>query len=343
MDRWDMPQLKNNGIKVVDLFCGAGIGASGVKLAGFDIVYAIDNNKYAVDTYNKNIGKHAICADIKDISAIDIPTHDIMIATPVCKSFSFAGNGKGVHDEKYGDLSYHFFRLLKDKMPKAFFFENVNGITSGNNKEFFYNFVEMINEIGYKVTYDVLNCYDYGVPQHRKRLFMVGIRNDIEGDFIFPEKVSNKKSIRYAIGDLPQPKVKVVGKEDIISFDSGISTKPLVPNQFAYLELGFSPRYKSRNRQRQWDEGSFTIVSEARQLPLYPSPENYDIRKMDEYNIIPPRRFTVRECLRLQTVPDWFTFDSDITKLKKQYERCSGIPSLMSYKIMLKIKEAIAK
>lgn len=112
-----------------------------------------------------------------------------------------------------------------------------------------------------------------------------------------------------------------------------------IPNQ-AYLIDGYSSRYLSRNRQRQWDEQSFTIVSDARQLALYPEPENYDIRIENIELNPPPRRLSVRECLRLQTAPDWFVFDDSIP-LKKQYERCSGIPSLMAYKLSIEIERVI--
>lgn len=315
-----MYQRENNGLKVVDLFCGAGIGATGIKMAGFDIIYSIDNDKHAVSTYNMNIGNHAVCKNIKDVKSYEIPYHDIMVSTPVCKSFSVAGSGKGFEDKKNGDLTFHFTRLLKDCTPKAFLFENVSGMVSTANKERFLEVVAQIEGYGYKVKWEVINCFEYGIPQERKRLFMVGIRNDISKEFIFPNKTEDTKTIRYAIEDIKGNKS--------------------IANNSETLELGYSSRYVSRNRQRQWDEPSFTIISEVRHLALYPDPPNYDIRVEDLVVNKPPRRFTVRECLRLQTVPDWFKFDDSIP-LKKQYERCSGVPSLMAYKLMLSIKDTI--
>ena len=320
MKRWGIKPLEKCNLKVVDLFCGAGIGASGIKMAGFDIVWAIDKDKYAVKTYNENIDNHAICADIRKIYASDIPKHDIMVATPVCKSFSVAGSQEGFENKDTGDLTYHFTRLLRDCNPKAFLFENVAGMITKNHIDEFLNIVDTISSYGYKVKWKVINCYDYGVPQERKRLFMVGIRNDIKKEFEFPEKSEVKTDIRYAIEDIKDNKS--------------------IPNNDTTLELGYSSRYMSRNRQRQWNEPSFTICSEARHLPLYPEPANYDIRVEDINVNKPPRRFTVRECLRLQTVPDSFKFSKDIP-LKKQYERCSGIPSLMAYKLINEIKNTI--
>lgn len=411
--RWGMVKRPKNGIKTVDLFCGAGVGASGIVLAGYDIVWAVDIKQYAVDTYNKNIGNHAVVKDIRKVLPSDIPDHDLMIACPVCKSFSFAGNGEGVNNKEFGDLSYHFFRLLKDKKPKAFLFENVDGMVSKKHKPFFENFVKMIEEVGYVVTWNVVNCYEYGVPQHRKRVLMVGLRSDLNKKFEFPDIVPEEErtTIRYAIGDLPDPDIVMNSKKDIqfvndekstlynhsgygirkdekpfidkvpiggnwrnlseedakefmgkayysgggrtgflrkISFNkpahtitstmNGKNNSQILDNQDKYYEGDFSPRYLSRNRQRQWDEASFTICSEARQLPLYPEPANYDIREINKYDVPPPRRFTVRECLRLQTVPDWFSFDDDID-LKKQYERCSGIPSLVAYKLAIELEK----
>lgn len=413
--RWGMTKRASNGLKVVDLFCGGGVGACGVTLAGYDIVWAVDNKEYAVNTYNENIGNHAVVQDIRKTMADDIPDHDLMIATPVCKSFSFAGNGEGVDNKDFGDLSYHFYRLLKEKKPKAFLFENVDGMVSKKHRPFFDGLVKYVEEIGYVVTWKVINCYEYGVPQNRKRVLMVGIRADLNKKFEFPEviPIEERTTIRQAIGDLPNPDIVMNSKKDIqfvndekatlenhsgygirndekpfidkvpiggnwkdlieedakkfmgnafysgggrtgflrkVTFDkpahtitstmNGKNNAQIIDNQDKYYKGSFSPRYLSRNRQRQWDEPSFTIVSEARQLPLHPEPANYDIRKMDTYDILPPRRFTVRECLRIQTVPDWFIFDEKID-LKKQYERCSGIPSLMAYKLVIEIEKYI--
>lgn len=309
----------------MDLFCGAGVGAVGLKQAGYTIVDAIDNKKYAVDTYNKNIGNHARLADVRKLTGSDIMDADLIVGGFPCTPFSEAGSGRGELDLKNGDLGTHFYRLIREKKPKAFIVENVKGMTYKKHEKFFEWLITSFSDIGYTVQWKLMNCYDYGVPQERERVFIVGIRNDVEGKFEFPEKVpySERKTLKDAIGDLPTPHK-----------DNGIK------NHNTYYNGGFSSRYLSRNRQRQWDEPSFTIVATARQLPLHPSPSNYDIRKIDDYDCDPPRRFTVRECLRIQSVPDWFYFDDSI-KLDKQYERCSGIPSLIAYKLGIQIEKAL--
>lgn len=340
------------------------------------------------------------------------------MGSPVCKSFSFAGNNRGFDDEKYGDLSYYYLKILKAKKPKAFVFENVKGMVSKTHKPYFDELIKEFEKIGYKVTYNVVNAYEWGVPQLRERLLIVGIRNDLNKEFVFPNSVENKLTIKDAIGDLPQPTRVMNSSKDIQYINKEISTpnhsgygirkdeipfidkipsggnwralseedakeflggaffngggrtgflrkvdinKPsytitstmngknnaqiidnkdfLIKNQDIYYEAGYSSRYISRNRQKQWNEPSFTIVSEARQLPLYPEPRNYDIRIMDINSIAPPRRFTVRECLRLQAIPDWFIIDEKIS-LSKQYEIVgNGIPSIITYKIFKALKD----
>ncbi|WP_194956669.1 DNA cytosine methyltransferase [Bacillus sp. EE-W1] len=273
-----------------------------------------------------------------------------------CTPFSFAGKGEGTNDKKSGDLGYQFFRIVKENQPKAFIVENVKGIISKKHRKFFDSLIANFTEAGYNVSWKVINCFDYGVAQLRERVFVIGIRNDIGFSYEFPKPVTDneRKVLRDVIGDLPEPDQKIFlggafnsGGEKTgflrkVSFDkpawtitsnmNGKNNAQIVDNHDKYYNGGFSSRYTSRNRQKQWDEPSFTIVSCARQLPLHPEPPNYDIRKIDEYDVPPPRRFTVRECLRIQSVPDWFSFSEDIP-LTKQYERCSGIPSLVAYKL----------
>lgn len=408
-ERWGMTELPKNGLTMTDLFCGAGVGASGFLLAGYNIQFAIDNQKYAVNTYNQNIGQHAILGDIRTLKSEDIPDSDVISGGFPCTPFSEAGKGEGVKDKKKGDLGYHFYRIIKEKQPKAFLMENVAGLISKKHKAFFEELMQLFDEAGYNVSWKLINTWFYGVPQLRKRVIAVGIRKDLNKIFEFPEVIPEEQrtTIRYAIGDLPNPdginnhkgygirkdeapfidKVPPGGNwRDIpeedqraflgkafysgggrtgflrkVKFDNpawtltscmnGKNNAQIVDNydkyqineiknQDTYYEGGFSPRYKSRNRQKQWDEPSFTIVSQARQLPLYPEPANYDIRENHSDEIEPPRRFTVRECLRLQTVPDWFYFDDNVS-LAHQYERCSGIPSLIAYKFGIVLSDLL--
>jgi DNA (cytosine-5)-methyltransferase 1 len=318
-----------NKVTMVDLFCGAGIGALGFKQAGYDIIWAIDNNKHAVNTYNENIGNHAVLKDIRKIDISSIPYADVIAGGFPCKPFSLSGKGEGEKCKINGNLSVIFSSIIKQKQPKAFILENVGGITSVKHKKFFSKIIDTLKRSGYNVEWKIVNCWELGVPQLRKRVFAIGIRKDLDKKFIFPEALpmEQRTTIRTAISDLPKP------------YEYGDKENNIIRNHYV-KEAGYSTNYLSRNRQKQWDEPSFTIVSSCRHLPLYPEPPNFDIRNLDKYKIDPPRRFTVRECLRLQSVPDEFFFDDQIP-IKKQYERCSGIPTIVAYKISKILKNLI--
>lgn len=118
-------------LNVVSLFSGGGGLDLGFKNAGYNILWAIDNNKNAVETYRANIGKHIMCADINEIDLETIPTADIVIGGPPCQSFSLAGN-RNVEDAR-GQLVWRYIEIIKHVKPKAFVFENVTGLLSAKN------------------------------------------------------------------------------------------------------------------------------------------------------------------------------------------------------------------
>lgn len=373
----EMKQLESNGLKVVDLFCGAGVGACGFKTAGFDIVWGIDN-KYAVDTYNRNIGNHAICQDIKTLDYSVIPEHDIMVSTPTCKSFSWAGKRDGFDNTTHGDLIFYFYDILKYHRPKAFLFENVDGLVSKKNLPIFDTFLKDVECLGYQITWDVKDVYNYGVPQHRKRVFAVGIRNDFKKKYTFPNEVDEleKKTVRDAIGDLPHPEFTKNSSKNIqfinpnpdlsiknhygygirndekpfvdrIPVKGNVSDLPL-QDAISFLKGAYKPGMNITKgsgflRKIDFDKPSRTITSIMNGKMNAQIVDNRD--KYSDFKVgqgVPMcRRLTVRECLRLQSVPDWFSFENTVT-LEKQYERCSGIPSLMAYKLILSIKDIIS-
>lgn len=308
-----------NDLKVVDLFCGAGIGAYGIKKAGYDIVFGIDNDKDAVRTYNINIGNHAVCQDIRKLKSDDIPKHDLMIATPVCKPFSVCGARRLTNDEKYGDLLAETIRLFSECRPKALFFENVGGLVMGDSLSIFMEFVQQINDFGYHTYWDLINCWDLGVPQERVRVFLVAIRDDIPYEFVPPKKLLfGKKTQRDAFYDLKDKTIKDIknhNTDHIKHFDNQMVVK---------------------HRQRSWDEPGFTVLSDADSPQYYPEPKITNWKDFDNL----PRRLSVREHLRLQTVGDDFYFPDDVS-IREQYNRCSGIPSLVAYKYGCSIADCL--
>lgn len=187
-------------LRVASLFCGCGgtdvgllggfeyLGKTYVK-NGFKIVYANDIEKSACDIFAENFGLNPDMRDIRTVKSGEIPDIDILTGGFPCQSFSIvAQNPKrlGVKDER-GMLFFEMCRILKEKKPVAFIAENVKGILSANKGEAFPLIIDEFEKSGYRVTYKLVNAVQYGVPQKRERVIIVGIRNDLNFTFVFPE------------------------------------------------------------------------------------------------------------------------------------------------------------
>jgi len=332
-----MSQQPNNGLTIGDLFCGAGIGAIGMKLAGFKTAYAFDNNSVAVDTFNRNIEPIATLEDAHELDITALPLADIIVAGFPCKCWSVAGKSLGLQDRKYGDLGSITVDIILKKQPKAFLIENVGGIIAQNNMLFFEEVLNLLGE-SYNIAWKYIDCSDYGVPQKRNRVFVIGMRKDLNLQFNFPPytHVTNKRSVLDAIGDLPK-----LPTSDIPNHgqDCGIrkDEKPFVnkipvggnwkdlplEDQMTFMKGGFHSEGGRTGALYKVDptKPAKTILS---------SPMGKATAQILHWEGHAPRRFTVRESLRLQTVPDTFTFDESIPLLR-QYDRCSGIPSYVTY------------
>lgn len=338
-------KLPKNNLTIVDFFCGAGIGAIGAELAGFKTIFAFDNNKHAVATFNKNISPVAQILDIQK-DEINAPWANIYTGGFPCQPFSFFGNQEGENDKKKGNLGEIFcHKILKNK-PDAFLMENVQGLISKKNIDFFNKLISIL-ERKYNVSWKLMDCSEYGVPQKRKRVFIVGILKKFKKKFKFPEKSEKTYSVRDALDGLSRTPDNTNNHYDNDMFKLRNDEKPYahkvpiggnwkdlpVEDQKAFMKKGY---YSGGGRTGSlWkvdpDKPSKTILS----TPM--GKATAQILDWGDGNL---RRFTVRESLRLQTVPDWFSFD-DSVPIRKQYERCSGIPSLVSYKLLLEIKKVI--
>ncbi len=204
--------MKNNK-KVISLFSGAGGMDLGIIKSGFDIIWANDFDKTAVETYKKNIGNHIVQGDITKIKSSEIPLEkgevDLIIGGFPCQGFSIANKNRSMKDSR-NFLYKEMLRIIKDKEPKFFVAENVKGILNIQKGKV----IEMIKQdfinLGYKVDIELLNAADYGVPQQRERVIIMGNRLGIDNPF--PKKthtgiIDKKKNL--------QPYITV---ENVISF-----------------------------------------------------------------------------------------------------------------------------
>ena len=186
-------------MEIISLFAGAGGLDLGFEKVGYNVIWSNEFDRAIWETYETNHSAPLDRRDIRMIESVEIPECDGIIGGPPCQSWSEAGTLRGINDAR-GKLFFEFIRVLKDKKPKFFLAENVSGMLSNRHREAVENITKMFEEAGYNLYIDLLNAADYGIPQDRKRVFYVGIRNDIKKKFVFPPRFD------YALsGGHPQP------------------------------------------------------------------------------------------------------------------------------------------
>ena len=290
-------------MKIASFFSGAGGLDLGFSNVGFSLAFANDNWNGCWETFEKN-HNHPICKkSITEIKPEEIPEVVGFVGGPPCQSWSLAGAMRGINDSR-GKLFYNYVELIKAKQPLFFLAENVAGILSPTHYKEFIKIIEAFKQIGYNVTYKLLDAKDYGVPQERKRVIIVGYHEKLGKKFDFPEPTNSKVFLKDAIGDLPpaksaKEKNKTNGKTEISNHE--------------YMNGGFSTIYMSRNRVRGWDEHSFTIQAGGRHAPIHPQAPKMKFIEQNKREFIKGkehlyRRLSVRECARIQTFPDDFEF-----------------------------------
>jgi DNA (cytosine-5)-methyltransferase 1 len=200
-------------MKVVSLFSGAGGLDLGFIHAGHEIIWANDIFADAVRTYRENISNHIVEGDIQAIPSISIPDCDIVIGGFPCQGFSVA-NTKRTIEDKRNELYKQMIRVIKDKKPLFFLAENVKGILNIGKGAVIKMIIKDFQKIGYNVQYKVLNAVDFGVPQIRQRVIIIGVRNDINYEYKYPENQYSENgegglkhwvSVKEALQNLPDP------------------------------------------------------------------------------------------------------------------------------------------
>lgn len=231
-------------MEVVSLFSGAGGLDLGFVQAGHRIIWANDNYSDAVATYRHNIGNHIVEGDIKSISADDIPDCDIVIGGFPCQGFSVANAKRNEKDER-NILYKELLRVIQSKQPKFFLAENVKGILSFNKGKTFEMIINDFKSLNYDVKYQVLNSANYGVPQIRERVIIVGVRNDIDFQFIYPEpthSINGKEgklkwvTVGDAIAGFPDPDLpnnlpNHTYSKYKLNFNGYLGHRPIDPNK----------------------------------------------------------------------------------------------------------------
>lgn len=302
-------------IRVLSLFSGSGGMDFGIEAAGGHVIFAND----ILEDASKTLKKYFPNTDVRhgDISKIQtFPNADIVVGGYPCQSFSMAGNRDPKRDART-NLYKQFLRVIDLVRPKYFFAENVSGLKQLGVGSFLKEQESSYRRAGYIVSHHLLNAKAYGVPQSRKRLFIVGVRKDLNQVFDFPPETHGKSTKK-------NPHLK-----PYTSHGDVIRDLPLWPEDEFYERPHdpaghFSWYYMSRNRKAKWDDPAYTVVANWRHITLHPaSPvmkltwsnladgwkQRWDFS--DEYEHLSsdptrpileqPRRLSWRECARIQT------------------------------------------
>lgn len=278
-------------IRTISLFSGCGGSDLALARAGFRIVWANDVWDQACEVYADNIPSATIeCGDIRDFGRF--PAAQLLVGCYPCQGFTQGGRRQP--EDNINFLYREFDRALRQVLPRAFVVENVAGMAYGKNRALLENQVARYRLAGYQVKWSVLNARDFGVAQDRRRLFIVGVRSDLEKQYAFPEATHGP--------DAGQP---YITQRDVLD---GMPEWP--KGEFCPQSLNWY--YLSRNRRAEWDEPSSCIVGNWRHVPLHPSSPPLKRIHTDKWVFARKgraRRLAYKECALIQGFPRGFKFD----------------------------------
>ncbi|PCK18634.1 DNA (cytosine-5-)-methyltransferase [Bacillus pumilus] len=305
---------KNPKFTMIDLFAGIG----GIRLAfqkqGGKSVFASEWDKFSVKTYKANYGETPV-GDITLIDEKDIPDHDILLAGFPCQPFSQAGLKKGFEDTR-GTLFFDIARIIKEKRPKAFLLENVKQLKGHDKGRTLKTIIQILeNELNYTVYYKVLRAADFGVPQNRERIYIVGFYNPLTG---------NEVSFEF-----PKPTHEPTRVGDIL--ESDVDEKYTISDRLYQGHLRRKEEHKKKGNGFGFSlfnaESPYTNTISAR---YYKDGSEILIDQGVSKN---PRKLTPRECARLQGFPDNFIIPVSDTQAYRQFGNSVAVP----------VVEAVAK
>lgn len=289
-----------NNFSFIDLFSGIGGIRLGFESVGGHCVFSSEFDESACKTYEANFGEHP-SGDITKIAAKDIPDFDVLLGGFPCQAFSIIGKKEGFENETCGTLFFEIERILKEKKPKAFMLENVRNLTAHDKGNTFKVIRTHLEALGYTVYAKVLNALDYGVPQKRERIIIVGFKDNILFSFPDPVPVSRRKTLK-----------------DILEVD--VDEKYYVKDRIRESRL---MRLKDPNYPKPY------ISHENMAGSITPHPYSSCLRAGASANYIlinDERRPTEREMLRIQGFPDTFKIVVPYSQIKHQTGNSVAVP-----------------
>lgn len=307
-------------LNVIDLFCGAGGFSTGFEQAGYNVLAGVDKNADAVESFRQNHDANGYTIDLSEIEPNDLldeinveSTHlDGIIGGPPCQGFSQAGNRDP--DDERNKLVQNYFDIIDEIRPEFFVMENVRAITYERNKHVIEYIEQRIDQAGYEYEYSVLNAADYGVPQTRKRIFIVGMKN---------EKPS-----------LPEPthtESDWVGLNDVID----------VPSGQVVSSYGTQETLRGERNTRNTEQPSYTLRATRCLVDIIP----HDYEPPDDGEQIPSiteariYRFDESDAATVQSFPENYSFSGNLTSQRRQIG--NAVPPRVSKAIGEEIQELL--
>ena len=300
------PNPENADYTMIDLFAGIGGTRLGFYQTGrVKCLFSSEIEKNAVKTYHANYGDLPV-GDITKVNATDIPNHDILVGGFPCQAFSLAGLKKGFEDTR-GTLFFEIARILKEKRPKAFLLENVKNLVTHDGGKTFQVICNTLRGLDYEIYPKVLRARDFGVPQNRERIYIVGFdTKQVENytDFHMPEPIKEKT----CLGDILEDKV-----DDKYTLSDRLwkghqrrkAEHKQKGNGFGYSLFNEKSEYCSTLSARYYKDGSEILIEQEGKNP---------------------RKLTPRECARLQGFPEDFIIPVSDTQAYKEFGNSVAVP-----------------
>lgn len=348
-------------MKVMDFFSGIGGLSIGFQEAGFEIVYANDIDSQICKSFQENHPN--VNVDNRDINSIKIQKEyfnyknkvNVIMGGPPCQGFSQKGKRLGLNDNR-NFLFRKFLEIIKFINPDVFLMENVPNLITSSDKHFINEIRFFFFKIGFSLTYQIVNAYDYGVPQKRKRAIIVGSRTG--QNFIFPEKSSITRNVKDAISDLP-----VLKSGEGIEF-SDYNKKPVSEYQKilrlksdgiwnhistnhskkALEKLRFIPPFGGKEHlpksllTKSIYSGTWCRINPNK--PARTITTRFDTPSSGEFTLNDQDRcLTVREAARIQSFPDRIRFHGP--KTSQMIQVGNAVPPLLANQIAISIKKVL--
>lgn len=328
-------------MKYISLFAGIGGFDLALNRLGHECVWANEWNKYASKIYRKQLGE----VDTRDITTVptgEIPDHDLLVGGFPCQAFSIAGKRRGFDDTR-GTLFFEIARILKDKQPKFFILENVKGLLSHDNGFTFKTIISTLTELGYDLQWQVLNSKNFGVPQNRERVFIVGHIRGQPRPEVFPIRkstgLSTESSGQGEVENRIAPAVTSNLKRGVHSGGEAYIAQlnhPRHSNNRIYNPDGLAPTLHLKTGGWQEPKVAIPVLTPDRPIKRQngrrfkeDGEPSFTLTGQDKHGVsdgMRIRRLTPTECERLQGFPDGFTEGVSDTQRYKCLGNAVSVP-----------------